>query len=74
MNETFDNLNELASLVRNSPNKFAIFLGAGACVSAGLPLGDTLRDIVLETIYGSSLSLEELRRRFYSQFHEAKDF
>ena len=74
MNGTFDNLNVLASLVRNSPNNFAIFLGAGACVSAGLPLGDTLRDIVLETIYGSSLSLEELRRRFYSQFPEAKDF
>lgn len=74
MNRTFDNLNELASLIRNSPDKFVIFLGAGACVSAGLPLGDTLRDIILETIYGSSLSLEELRTRFYEQFPEAKNF
>lgn len=74
INGILNNLGELVSLIRTSPKKFAIFFGAGAGASAGLPLGNSLRDIILQEIYGFSLSPQELKEKFYDKFPQAKEY
>jgi hypothetical protein len=54
----------LVSAIGDKKGSFCIFLGAGAAKSSGLALGNELRDIILEKIYGSSNSELKFREEF----------
>lgn len=57
----------LVSAVAEKKGLFCIFLGAGAGKASGLPLGNELRDIILEKIYGGSNLESKFREEFASQ-------
>ena len=57
----------LVSVIKDKEAIFCLFLGAGVAKSAGLPLGNEMREIILKRIYGESDFELMFRKEFSAQ-------
>ncbi len=68
-----NNIRFLASQLELKDQKVVFFLGAGVSYTSGLPLGNTLRDLLLMKLYPDYPSFkqaEEFRKSFYLDYPE----